>query len=82
MKTIEANAKVYGAGQAAIEFVVPPDVPKGLHRAVVVLDEQPIDDAPPETTAFPVLDLVPVSFEGWPAGCTFRREDLYGDNGR
>jgi hypothetical protein len=46
---------------------------------VVIVEEQPAEAGP---QAEPVPDLLPLSFAGWPKDCTFRREDLYGDDGR
>jgi hypothetical protein len=79
MKTIETAISVNPDGSAVISLQLPPSVPAGMHRAVVIVEEQPGGverhiDAP--------VDLLPLSFDGWPKDCTFRREDLYGDDGR
>ena len=79
MKTIETAISVNSDGSAVIELKLPESVPAGVHRAIVIVEEQPAtpkthDDTPP--------DLLPMTFEAWPKDCTFRREDLYGDDGR
>jgi hypothetical protein len=79
MKMFETSISVNTDGSAVIELKLPDNVSPGMHRAVVVVEEQPV------TTGHCVdkpLDLLPMTFEGWPKDCTFRREDLYGDNGR
>lgn len=79
MRTIETAISVNPDGSAVLELQLPESVSAGVHRAVVIVDEQPAAvgqhvDAPPA--------LLPLTFEGWPKDCTFRREDLYGDDGR
>jgi hypothetical protein len=79
MTTIETAISVNADGSALLELQVPESVPAGVHRAVVIVEEQTTaveqhGDAP--------LDLLPLKFDGWPDNCTFRREDLYGDDGR
>jgi hypothetical protein len=54
-------------------------VSAGVHQAVVIVEEQPAV-AGQRVDALP--NLLPLAFEGWPTDCTFRREDLYGDDGR
>jgi hypothetical protein len=57
---------------------VPADIPPGTHQVVVVLQE---DASPPRrdrfTADWPVHQSGPVD-----ANMTFRREDIYGDDGR
>jgi hypothetical protein len=79
MRTIETAIFVNPDGSAVIELQLPGNVSAGVHRAVVIVEEQPVVagqhvDTPP--------NLLPLAFEGWPKGCAFRREDLYGDDGR
>jgi hypothetical protein len=79
MRAIETSISVNPDGSAVIELQLSGNVPAGVHRAVVIVEEQPAVadqyvDAP--------LNLLPLAFEGWPQDCTFRREDLYGDDGR
>jgi hypothetical protein len=79
MRTIETAISVNPDGSAVIELQLPGNVSAGVHRAVVIVEEQP---AVVEQDAALALDLLPLTFEGWPKDCTFRREDLYGDDGR
>jgi hypothetical protein len=79
MRTIETAISVNPDGSAVIHVQVPRDVSAGVHRAVVIVDEQ---TAVAEKTADSLSSLLPLTFDGWPTDCTFRREDLYGDDER
>jgi hypothetical protein len=79
MQTIETSISVNHDGLAVIELKLPQSIPAGEHRAVVIVEEQP---TPIKSAEDQALDLLPLSFEGWPKDCNFRREDLYGDEGR
>jgi hypothetical protein len=79
MKTIETAISVNRDGSAVIKLQLPDNVPPGMHRAVVFVEEQP---AVAREDANAPASLLPLTFEGWPKDCTFRREDLYGDDGR
>lgn len=75
MRTIETTAIITPAG--AITVQVPPDIPPGEYRVIVIVDEQPIvrEKRPP------------LRFSAYPVGLvsenvTFRRENLYGEWGR
>ncbi len=78
MKAIETAISVNPDGSAVIELQLPPNVSAGVHQAVVIVEEQAAATSP----AHAASDLLPLSFEGWPKGCTFRREDLYGNDQR
>jgi hypothetical protein len=75
MRTIETTAVV--APDHTITVKLPEDIPPGACRVVVVVGD--------ETPA-----VKPSLFRDWPAhdlrltdpNCTFRWEDLYGDDGR
>jgi hypothetical protein len=79
MKTIETAISVNPDGSAVLELQFPGTVSAGVHRAVVIVEDQPATTEP-HTDAPP--DLLPLTFAAWPNDCTFRREDLYGDDGR
>ena len=79
MRTIETAISVNPDGSAVLELQLPESVSAGVHRAVVIVEEQPVAVGQHGDT--PVA-LLPLAFEGWPKDCTFRREDLYGDDGR
>ena len=74
MRTIETTVNVDEQHRASIQF--PADVPPGPHRVVLTIEEAP-------STTFRVEDLPRHDFP-WPfaPGETFRREDMYGDDGR
>jgi hypothetical protein len=76
MKTIETKILVDESRWA--RFQLPPDIVPGTHRAVVVIEEAPAMPKP-----FRVEDL-PRHEIPWPFAPdeSFRREDLYGDDGR
>jgi hypothetical protein len=75
LKTIETVLTVDEQGMATVRM--PPDVAPGAHRVVMVIEEEL--KKPKIPLSFPKHDIGP-----WPFGPneTFRREDLYGDDGR
>lgn len=74
MRTFEATVQVDDGHRAMIQL--PDDVPPGPHRLVVTID--------PEMKPRFRLEDLPRHDVPWPftAGETFRREDIYGDEGR
>lgn len=56
---------------------VPPDIPPGERTVVVVLEEQPVARPTPDLLKFTPHPVGPAD-----PGCTYRREDMYGDDGR
>ena len=75
MRVIEVTINVLSDG--AVELEGPADLPPGKHHALLVVE------APPATTA----RRRPLQLRSYPIGLisehdTFRREDLYGDDGR
>ena len=50
------------------------------HHAFLVV-EQPASPTRPADAGAP-LELKTLDWSAWPAGSTYRREDLYGDDGR
>jgi hypothetical protein len=78
MKAIETNITVSTDGRALLDFALPADVSPGTHRAFVVIDEQLAEQKPSrDQLSFSTHPVGPV-----PADCTYRREDIYGDDGR
>jgi hypothetical protein len=75
MRTVETVATVTPEGTLTVQ--VPPDVPPGAHRVVVVIEEEPAWGEKTPPFDFPVDDWGP-----WPEGLSLRREDMYGDWGR
>jgi len=79
MKVIETSSTVGPDREVTLHIKLPPEVEPGEHRFLVVTDEGNLaKDKGKEHTP----DLLAWEWEGWPADCTFRREDLYGNNGR
>lgn len=81
MRTFEIKATVAPGGELRVVARVPPDIPPGDHQAVLVLDEATgfvsSGNAPK-----PPLRLKVFDWPGWPANSTFRREEIYDDDGR
>jgi hypothetical protein len=75
MRTIETTAVIEPNGKLVLQL--PPDIPPGEHRIVLVIDEQPPAEQPRRPLDFPVDDYGP-----WPDNLSLRREDLYDDFGR
>ena len=75
MRTIETTATVTNDGKMIVQ--IPPDIPEGEHRVVVVIEEQPIKKETQSLADFPVRDYGP-----WPANLSLRREDMYDEWGR
>jgi hypothetical protein len=75
MRTIETTALVGEDRKLTVQL--PAEINPGHHHVVVVIEE---DGAPPAQPA-------PLRFSAYPVGLavdhfTFRREELYGDDGR
>ena len=75
MRTIETTAEVGPDGKLVVQL--PPDIPPGPHRVVVVVEEQPAERPKREPMTFSAYDVELID-----PNMTFRREDLYGDDGR
>jgi hypothetical protein len=76
MTTIQTTIVVDEQRRATIQL--PPQVTPGPHQAVVVIDEPAAAQAQPTMADFPRHEI-PWPF---PEGFTFRREEMYGDDGR
>lgn len=78
MRTIETTATI--AADGTLTLKLPPDIAPGEHQVVLVIDEaKPSLRERAAVEPFPVLQ---VSAWGYPPDETFRREDMYGDDGR
>lgn len=80
MRTIETQVTVTPDGQLTVRVPVPADIPPGEHRAVLVIDEHVT--AASARAPKPPLVLKAWKWDAWPAEATFRREDLYENDGR
>jgi hypothetical protein len=78
MRLIQTTIEVDEQRRGTIQL--PADVPPGPYQAVVVLeDREPAAPRPRPTMADFPRHEIPWPF---PAGFTFRREEIYGDDGR
>jgi hypothetical protein len=62
-----------------VTLTVPPDIAPGPHQVVLVIEEavqSPRQDVP-DFLNWPAHNVGPVD-----PSCTYRREDIYGDDGR
>lgn len=80
MRTFEIKATVAPDGELRVVAKVPLDIPPGDHQAVLILDEAA--SAVFSGTPKPPLRLKVFDWPGWPANSTFRREEIYDDDGR
>jgi hypothetical protein len=77
MVTIETTIEVDERGRAFVRM--PPEMKPGTHRAVVIVFDRPeASTVNSDFSDFPRHDI-PWPF---PEGYTFRREEMYGDDGR
>ncbi len=75
MKIIDTTAIVTPEGTVTVQ--VPPGIPPGEYRLLLVIDEQRIVLAKRPPLKFPVDRYGP-----WPEDLSLRREDMYGEWGR
>ena len=75
MITIETRATVTPDGKLSLQ--APVALEAGDDQVVLVIDEK--SEA---AKALLPLNLHILSLKGWPPNATFRRDDLYGDDGR
>ncbi|NMG22108.1 hypothetical protein [Brasilonema bromeliae] len=78
MKAITTIATVTEDGKITVQL--PPDIPAGEHKLVVVIDEKPLVEKQIIKEKRP-----PLKFSAYPVGLvseslTFRREDLYAND--
>ena len=76
MKTIEATVEIPPDGRLTLQL--PPDVPRGKRRIVLMVEERPEERSAATLSA----DLPVVDFGPWPEGLSLRREVLYDERGR
>jgi hypothetical protein len=81
MRTFEIKATVAPGGELRVVTRVPSDIPPGDHQAVLILNEA-TNAVSSEGTPKPPLRLKVFDWPAWPANSTFRREEIYDDDGR
>ena len=79
MKTIETDLVVMSDGRANV-LHLPPDIRGGKYHAVLVIDDNPLADIAKKRRR--ALHLSSYSVGVKDPKVTFRREELYGNNGR
>jgi hypothetical protein len=80
MRTIETDLVVTPDGRANV-LRIPPDVRGGKYHVVLVIDDRSFVDTTVKAKGRALrLSSYPVGMKD--SKMTFRREDLYGDNGR
>ena len=75
VRTLDLTATVEKNGKLTVRL--PPDIPPGEHRVVLVIDEQPMPSEKQVALEFPVIHV-----DAWPEALSLRREDLYDERGR
>lgn len=79
MKAFPIKADVAPDGELRVVTRVSPDIPPGEHQAILVLEESV--SQPPPGSPRPPLRLKAFPWQG-ASDMSFRREDIYGDDGR
>lgn len=78
MKSMQTTATVSVDGKLIVQL--PPSIPPGEHRVLLVIED---GTRPMQARIYKQpLGLNVLKWEAWPADSTFRREDIYGDEGR
>lgn len=81
MRAVETEIKVSPDGSGVVN--TGKQLKPGLHKVLIIADESAVpeeDQAKKEMKK--VLDLKPIRLRGWPKDSTFRREEIYDDDGR
>ncbi|MDZ7959759.1 MAG: hypothetical protein RMY34_18065 [Aulosira sp. DedQUE10] len=80
MRSIETITTVTKDGKMTVQL--PPDIPEGEHKVVIVIDEKPLAQKPKNNQKRPPLNFPVHNCGLWPENLSLRREDMYGDWGR
>jgi hypothetical protein len=80
MKSIETIATVTADGKITVQL--PPDIPAGEHKVIVVIDEKLLPKKPETKEKRSPLDFPVIHVGSWPENFSLRREDMYGDDER
>lgn len=81
MRAVEAVIKVSPDGSAVVttKKLLKP----GLHKIMIITDETAVCEGNQIRKGKKhLLDLKPIHAPGWPQNSTFRREEIYNDDGR
>ena len=81
MRAVEAVIKVSPDGSAVVN--TGKRLKPGLHKILIIADETAVPEGDQiRNEKKRVLDLKPIRLQGWPKNSTFRREEIYNDDGR
>jgi hypothetical protein len=81
MKAVEAVIEVSQEGSAVID--TRKQLKPGLHKILIIADENAISEGDWRIREKKRgLGLKPIHIQGWPMHSTFRREEIYNDDGR
>jgi hypothetical protein len=80
MKTIETNVHISEDKTLHVTLPEASELQPGMYHVVVVIDDEPMQSV--VKTKKKPLKLNVFKWDGWPADCTFRREDIYESDGR
>lgn len=78
MKAIETSAIVTEDKKVTIS--VPEEISAGKHKVILIIDENLIGGEGREKDK--ELNFKIFKWNNWPADCSFKREDIYNDDGR
>jgi hypothetical protein len=81
MRAIEAVINVSPDGFAVVntDKMLKP----GFHKILIIIDETAVDEGDQRRIEKKsLLNLKPIRLQGWPKHSTFRREEIYKDDGR
>jgi hypothetical protein len=84
MRILESEAVVSEDGTMSVSVKVPPEVVPGPHRITIAIEEgaRLAETSGTRGECCPLAGLHTFRWSGAAAGQTFRREDMYGDDGR
>ena len=82
MRAVETEIKVSPDGSGVVN--TGKQLKPGLHKILIIADENavPEEDHAKKEMKKVFLDLKPIHLQGWPKDSTFRREEIYDDDGR
>ncbi len=81
MRAVEAEINVSPDGFIVVNTEI--KLKPGLHKILIITDEKAVGGGIPRKKRNKgLLDLKPVHLQGWPKHSTFRREEIYDDDGR
>lgn len=81
MRAVEAVIKVSHDGSVIVN--IEKNLKPGLHKILIITDETTIPDNDQQgIKKKQLLDLKMIHTQGWPENSTFRREEIYDDDGR